>query len=205
MSDMGIGEAMLISSIIGGGASIAGGALANRGSSSTTPTVDPAYSGLQGQILKMIQSRLATPLDTSGYTANGVGTINKSYDLGKQASDNALSARGLSTSPVAGAVDATRENARAGSVATFQNSVPLLARESQGADLSQAAGVLGLGRGSASSFESGGGAAGAFTNLAQYLGYLTGKGVFKGSGAGVLPSTQTVPNMGLTPAGGTGY
>jgi hypothetical protein len=179
MSDMGIGEAMLISSIIGGGASIAGGALANRASQTTTPTMDPAYSGLQGQILKLIQSRLATPLDTSGYTANGVSTINKSYDLAKQAGDNNLSARGLSTSPVAATVDTTRQTAQAGDVARFQNSVPLLARESQGADLSQAAGLLGLGRGSTTTGESGGGAAGSFENLATYLGYLQGTGAFK--------------------------
>lgn len=174
-----------IPAIIGAGGAIAGGALANRGSQTTSPTTDPAFSGIQGQVLKLMQQRLATPLDTSGYTGTGVANINKSYDLTKQAADNNLTARGLAGSPVAGVVDATRENARAGSVATFQNSVPLLARESQSADLGQAAAILGLGRGSTSTTESGGGAAGAFTNLAQYLGYLTGKGAFKGG----MPST----------------
>lgn len=209
MSDMGIGEAALLSSIIGGGASIAGGALANKGSQTTSssPTLDPAFSGLQGQVLQMVQQRLAQPLDTSGYTANGVSTINKTYDAAGKNLTASLTARGLNASPVAGAGLATLQSARGGDVANFQNSVPLLSRQLQSQDLSQATGILGLGRGSTSTgtVSSGGGAAGAATNLAQYLGYLTAKGAFKGGGAGLYPTGGNGTNYAPSPDYGEGY
>jgi hypothetical protein len=182
MSDMGIGEGLLLSSIIGGGASIAGGALANKGSqtSAVSPTIDPAYQGLQGQVLKMIQQRLSTPVDLTGYTANSVANINKNAGLTKQGADNALVARGLATSPVAGAVDANINTQRMAGVSQLENSIPLLQDSLQRQNLSDANTILQTGRGStgSSTVSSGGGAAGAFTNLAQYLGYLNGKGVF---------------------------
>lgn len=200
------GGASLIPSLVGAGASVIGGALDNKSSQTTSPTIDPAYQGLQGQILNMVQQRLATPLDTSGYTANGVASINKNYDLTKQASDNNLTTRGLASSPVAGAVGGVAANARAGDISTFENSVPLLANQIQGQNISQAAGILGLGRGSTSTSASGGGAAGAATNLSQYLGYLTAKGAFKGgSGNSLYPVGGNGTNYAPSPSYGEGY
>lgn len=202
---------LIIASIIGGGASVAGGALANRSNatSSTTPTMDPKYGGLQQSILDMITKRLSSgPADLSGYTASGIGTANKTYGLVKQAQTNDLTSRGLATSPIAGVVDANRENARAGDITRFQNSIPLLQRDLQTQDLGMANSILSQGRGvtTTQAGTGGGGPAGAFENLAAYLGYLQGKGVFGRPGATPpLVGRDTVPNVGFLPVGGTGF
>src|SRR5579864_2997768 len=139
--------APVIAAIIGAGGAVAGGALANKSSSTTTPTMDPAYGPLQNSVLNLVQQRLASSADLSGYEGSGISAINKTYANTAATQNNNLTARGLASSPVAATVDATRENARAGDVAGFQNSIPLLQRSLQGEDLNQAAGVLGLGRG----------------------------------------------------------
>src|SRR3990167_11191722 len=116
----------------------------------------------------------------SGYQAGGQQQINRTFDTIAQSQGNNLTARGLGTSPVAGAVEANRENARAGQTASFLNSIPLLQRQMQGEDLRMASDVLGMGRGSQTQAtgQSGGGAAGSAESLAQYLGYLMGTGSF---------------------------
>ncbi len=197
--------APILASIIGGGAAVAGGALNNKSSSSTSPTMDPAYGPLQGQVLSLIQKRLGSSADLSGYAAGGMSKINHTFDTLKQSQDNNLTARGLSASPVAGNVDAVREAARGGNLADFGNSIPLLQRDMQAQDLGLATNTLGLGRGSASQASSGGGAAGAADSLAAYLGYLNGKGAFGKPGQPPLPSRSTVPNVGFLPTGTEGW
>jgi len=164
--------------------SAVGGFLSKKSQQTTAPTVAPEYKGLQGQVLDMIQRRLSTPVDLHGYEANGLGVINRAYGAQKQTSDNNLSARGLSTSPVAANVDATRSIAEAGDAATFRNSVPLLAQQIEQQNLEQAAGILRTGTGSTETQTSGGGAAGGLENLAGMMGYLQGKGAFKRGGTG---------------------
>ena len=177
------GASLLIPSLIGAGASVAGGLLANKGKSATTPTMDPAYSPLQQQLLQMVRQRLQTSPDLGGYTAAGQGNINRSFDAVKQAQSNDLTARGLGTSPVAGNVDALRENARAGQSAQFLNTIPLLRRQMQAEDLGLGQNLLGLGRGTSTTTSTGGGLGGGAESLAQYMGYLMGKGAFKKPGA----------------------
>jgi hypothetical protein len=196
--------------IIGGVSSIAGGALANRSkqTSTTTPTVNQAYGPLQTQVLDMITKRLSSgPADMAGYTASGIGDINHTFDLIKGSQANDLTARGLGASPVAGAVDARTQVARGGQIARFQNTLPLLQRDLQTQDLGMAGNILNLGRGGTSTgtASSGGGAAGSFENLAAYIGYLAGKGVFgKQPGTSPLASMSTVSPFGFLQAGGTG-
>lgn len=171
--------------------SVVGGLIAKTSTQSNMPQVSPAYAGLQGQILQQIQARLSQPVDLHGYEANGISTINKAYGAVKQTNDNNLSARGLSTSPVAANVDATRTTGEAGDVATFQNSVPLLAQQIQTQNLDEAGRILAGGTGSTGTMTSGGGLAGAATNLAGMMGYLSGKGAFG--------------KQGGPPSGGYGY
>jgi hypothetical protein len=191
--------APIVAAIIGGGASIAGGALANRGSqqSGTAPTVAPEYKGLQDMVLAMTQKRLQNPIDTAGYTANGVANINRASDLTRMNTENALAARGLSGSPIAGNAAATAETGRAGQVAGFENSIPLMVDQLQTQRLNDANQVLAGGRGTNYTGESqyGGGAGGAFTNLASMIGYLTGKGVFNkpGGASNGLPGQMPMP------------
>lgn len=186
-----------IPAIIGAGASIAGGALSNRSSSqqTQTPTLDPRFQPLQNQILTMVGNRLNQPTDLSGYQREGIGTINRTSALTKQASDNSLTARGLSTSPVAANVDAVREAGRTSSIASLNNSLPLIQRDLQNQDLQLASGVLGQGRGLnvTGSTSSGGGPAGAATNLAGYIGYLQGNGAFNRTPSGAGPGSGSLP------------
>lgn len=201
MSDMGIGEAMLISSLIGGGASVVGGALSKRSTQSASPTYDPQSQKLRDLVYGQVTQRLNTPVDMAGYGASGVSGINKTFGLAKQTSDNNLSARGLATSPVAANVDATRETGRATAVSNFRNSLPLLQRQLQTEDLTQASNLFASGRGGTSTLDTGGGGAGSFENLAAYLGYLQGKGLFtnKGAGATGLPGQLPMPTGFGTP------
>lgn len=185
---------IVIASIIGSGAAVAGGALANRSKQVSTPTLDPKYAGVQQTVLDLITKRLTdTPADMTGYTANGISDINRTFALSKQASDNNLSARGLSTSPVAATVDSTRGMAQAGAIARFKNSIPLLQRDLQTQDLSGANSILAQGRGITTTGSYGGGAAGAFENLAAYIGYLQGKGMFGAPGGNGIPGQMPMP------------
>lgn len=173
----------LISAGVGAAGSYFGGKAANKAKSSTSPTYAPEFNPLKDRILQMTMQRLATDPDLSGYQSSGISNINRVYRNAGTAQSNALTARGLSTSPIAGTVDATRENARAGEVAGFENQIPLLARQQKMQDLSMAGDVLNFGRGSTTQGESGGGTAGGLTQLAKYMGYLTGSGAFGGGGA----------------------
>jgi len=172
----------LLLPLITSGLSFAGGLFGNKSKQTTTPN----YGPLQGLIQDLIRRRLQGSQDMSGYTAQGMQNVNHTYDLIGQSQANDLTARGLGTSPVAGAVDATRQNARGGAIANFQNSVPLLQRQLQGDDLGLAGSLFG---GRTTTGDEGGGLAGGFTNLAAMLGYLQKKNAFgRGGGGGYEPN-----------------
>lgn len=189
---------LVIASIIGAGGAVAGGALANRGkqTSTTTPTYDPASQALRAKVYGMISDRLGQgPQDMRGYAGTGLADINETYNLAGQNLENTLTSRGLASSPVAGAGAARLQASRAGSIARFQNSIPLLQRGLQTEDLGLATSAFNTGRGvtSTGTAESGGGAAGSFTNLAGYLGYLIGSGAFAKQGSGTGPAAWAIP------------
>ncbi len=167
---------------------------------STTPTVAPQYGPLQSRLLDIVKNRLSQPADLSGYTSSGVNNINRAYGLTAQNTNNSLTARGLAGSPVAGVVDATRNNARAGDIASFENSVPLLADQLTRENLQQGAGLLSMGRGSTSTGtqeqSAGGGWGGAITNVAGMIGYLQGKGAFA-----KVPGSSFKGGLGTTDTG----
>lgn len=195
----------VLGAAIGGGASIVGGALANKHTQSTTPTLDPAMQPLQNQVLQMIQARLAHPSGVpAGYVGSGIRDLNASADAGRQATENALTSRGLGTSPIAGHADLMSNLARAGSIGRFRADVPRVARQLQNQDLGLANTVLGQGRGLTQTGTSGGGAGGAFENLAGYLGYLQGLGKFPGQQPGTprpTPQTGGLPEWGTSMGG----
>lgn len=161
------------------GLSALGGYLSSKSKSKTTPTLDPAYLPLRGQALQLLTKRLQSGADLTGYGASGAQNINHTFDVMKQSQDNNLTARGLSTSPVAAAVDATRDNARAGQLTTFRNGLPLLQRQLQADDFGLANQLMWGGRGTETTGESGGGAAGSVEGIAAMLGYLQAIGAFK--------------------------
>lgn len=171
--------------IAAGVASYIGGTLKNRTQQTTTPLYGAEYSPLLQTMRQLALSRLKQPTDLSPYRASGMENINRAFGNARMASSNDLTARGLSTSPVAGAVDANNQNMRAGSLAGFENSIPLLARQLQAEDIGLAGDVANYGRGSTTVGESGGGAAGGATQLAQLLGYASARGMFTGGNTGV--------------------
>lgn len=160
-----------------------GGWIKNKQKSSTTPN----YGPFQKMIEDLLRRRLMGSTDLSGYTAQGLQDTNRTFDLIRGSQANDLTARGLGTSPVAGAVDATRENARGAAISRFQNSIPLLQRQLQGDDLGLAAQLFG---GRTTTGEAGGGLGGGFENIAGMLGYLQATGAFgrRPGGGGSIPS-----------------
>lgn len=95
----------------------------------TTPVEQQEWVGLRDQLIKMAMSNLTQGADTTGYEATGIGNINAASDASRIARENALTARGLAGSPIAGNADIMSQNARAGDIAEFQNSLPLLQRD----------------------------------------------------------------------------
>ena len=184
------------------GGSVAGGLLNNRKgartqtsdstqnyntTSSTTPVGDPAFTPLRDKVLQMYMDRLQQPTSLAGYEAQGTGNINNVYRLGQQSLSNSLTARGLSTSPVAGSGMATLESGRLGEVANLQNQMPLLERQYANEDLTNAMRMLAMqpygssstGGGSGTSNSSvtfpGSAMGGAFGDLGSMLGFLLGQ------------------------------
>jgi hypothetical protein len=100
--------------------------------------VNAQWEGLRDQLISMAMNKLKTGTDMSGYTASGINNINNASDATSMTRDNMLSARGLASSPIAGNADILSENARAGNVATFQNSIPVLQRDFANQDWTQA-------------------------------------------------------------------
>jgi hypothetical protein len=197
----------LIAAGVGAAGSVIGGKLANKSSQTSTPTLDPKFAGMQDLLLQTIQKRLASPTSLPpGYTGAGIRNINDSYDAAGKATENSLTTRGLAGSPVAANADLTRNLARGGDIGHFRSTVPLVERQLQNEDFGMGASLLNAGRGIQTTGTSGGGAGGAFTNLAGYLGYLQGKGIFgqqqPGIGTG-MPSTAGANNWPTLPGYGT--
>lgn len=145
---------------------------------STTPTFG-AGGDLNSVVLNMIKKRLSgSGPDMAGYGASGIGNINHTFDLVKQSQANNLTARGLGTSPIAGAVDANRETARGGQIAQFQNSLPLIQREFQNQDFGLAGNALGLNRGATTTSTGRSTTQTSGLDLPKLMGYLIASGAF---------------------------
>jgi hypothetical protein len=168
-----------------GAASFLGGMLGNRGKTATqttTQTLDPKFGPLQSMLMEQVMGRLRDGGLPKGIETAGIGNINRTFDLIGQRTGNDLTARGLGSSPVAGAVEGNLQNARGGEIAQFQNSLPQLARQNQFQDLMMAQGLLGQGRGSTQTqTDPGNPLGGAFSNLASMLGLLIGQGKLGGA------------------------
>lgn len=190
-------------------ASLFGGILGNKkqtqtSTSTTTPTLDPAYGPIQSMLLQQIQQRMTNPSKLpSGYEAGQISSINNTYNQVGQSLDNRLTARGLGTSPVAGAGAATLEAGRGGDIVRMQQGLPLIERQMQNDDLAQAMQMLGYGRGTtvtSTATTPSNMLGGAATSLSSMLAYLYGKGALGGT---ATPWTQG--NVALDPNLGGGW
>lgn len=178
-------------------ASALGGWLGNKNKSTQTSqsTLDPALGGLQGQLLRLLQSRLSGSggLDIAGLTNRRIAGVNQAYRGASTALQNKLRAAGLGTSNVAGGAEAGLEEARAGQIGGLIAEEPLIQQQQQTDAISQAMGLLGQGRGSTSTLtgQQGGGLGGGLQDIGGILGFLYGSGAIGGG----------KPKLGAQPAG----
>lgn len=100
-----------------------------------TPTYDPYQAEMRDQILRMLSDRATGATDLSGYTGQGLRTINDAAALKQKALNSILASRGLSYSPVAASAMGNLESSRVGEAVNFMNQLPLLQRQLQGEDL----------------------------------------------------------------------
>ena len=169
----------------------------------STPTMSPEYMGLQNALLPSITKRLTSSSALPrGYEEQGIGGINRTYDLGKQSIENNLTSRGLGSSPIAGAAGTRLETGRLGSISDFQGTLPMVRREMENQDLQLAQGILGLGRGNtvnstgtSTAGAGGGGAAGLVGGLASSLGWMMGNGLFGGGAKAPLVNKMNPMDM----------
>lgn len=178
-----------------GGASFLGGLFGGGGkrntTSTTTPTLDPAYAGIRDMLVSNISKRLQGSALPEGLAERNIADINKTYDLAGTGLSNRLAARGLGTSPIAGAAEGVLGNERASEIVRMQQSLPILQRQMEMDNIAQAIQALQGGRGS-TTVEEGGGGAGSrigsgISGLASMLGFLYGSGMF--GGGTVAPGT----------------
>lgn len=131
----------LIGSAISGLAGLFGGQqqptqkVSGTTSSTITPNLSPIQISLMNMFTNGLQSRYQQGTDLSGYTAQGLRTINQQGNLQDQATKNILAARGQSFSPAATTADIQNSNSRLAQSSSFLNSIPLLQRQLQGEDL----------------------------------------------------------------------
>ena len=188
----------LIPLAVAGGSALAG-YFGNRNKSQqdTTRTLPPELRQLNEIIQQQIRSRLqGSSALPAGYETSGIRNINNTFDLAGQGLANTLTARGLGTSPIAGAADTRMTLGRAGEISRFQENLPGLERQFRNEDLGIASQLINAGRGVSTTGTQtyGGGAAGSVENLAQMLGYFYGTGAFGGGrGAPSLPGGQRGP------------
>jgi len=156
-----------------------GGSKSSR-TQSSTPTIDPKYQGLVDALYGKFSSNLDSTVPLEGYEGTGISNINSVYDIAKTTRQNSLTRRGLSTSPVAANMDAVAENSRAGDISTFQNSLPLLQRELQQQDYTNALNLIKSLMGQ-ETVVPGSAAGSTFNNAGSMLGFLLGQGLLGGS------------------------
>lgn len=185
--------------LITSGISAIGGALSNRKkqqTSTTTPTLDPAFGPLQTSIIDRAMQRFQQPSALPpGFASGGIKTINDTFNTGRQSLENVLSARGLGTSPVAGSALTQHETGRIGEISGFRRNLPLLERDLQNQDMEQAMRLIGQGRGlNTTATTPGNMVGGGISDMATMLGFLYGQGAF-GRGQGAPVSATGLPNM----------
>ena len=199
------GGASLIPAIAGA-ATVAGDVIGNTAgarTSTSAPVISPEFQPLATLLRNRATQRLQSGFDTAPLASTGISDINNVYSGIKQSIGNDLTARGLSTSPIAGTVGANVDLARAANITNFLNTLPMMQRQMQNQDLALAGNVLGefgTGRtatGAGSALGAGLGSAG------EVLAYLNGLGAFQNPQTS-LPNIRAggVPTIPLSATGG---
>lgn len=175
------------------GASALGGIFGNRKKTqTTTTTLSPEAQRMNDLIMPLIQQRLSSGADLSGYKTQGITDINKTYGNAQTALNANLTARGLSDSPAAVGANTNLQVGRAGNIAQLVNSLPMLQRQMQGDDLGLANQFSALQPRTTTTTGNGNMAGGAFGDVASMLGYLVGSGKFGQQGSPIRPGSPAM-------------
>jgi hypothetical protein len=179
------------------GTSALGGLLGGRKSARTwtsqqtttsEPILSPEYQGLWQKLYEYNLGRLGAGADLGGYEAQGLADINRTYELAGRTLENALTRRGLASSPIAGAADIGLESARGAEAARFLNQLPLLQRQMgmedylQALNLLQATPVGWRQTGTGQITYPGSMLGGMIGDLGSMLGWLAGRGLLTSGG-----------------------
>lgn len=100
--------------------------------------LDPQTQALLDQLTGAYSSYAKAPLDFRGYQASGIQGINQNSDFQKQALEQIMASRGLSTSPVVGSGLNNIEDSRFRQINQFNQQLPLLQNDLIGKNLGQA-------------------------------------------------------------------
>jgi len=100
------------------------------------PEYAPEVWGSILEALGTLRKNAANSTDLSGYTTQGLQSINSGADMKRRAMENIMAAKGLSYSPAAAHATGRVESGRIGEQVNFMNSLPLLQRQMQNEDLS---------------------------------------------------------------------
>jgi hypothetical protein len=106
------------------------------------PVYDPAEDTLRYNLLSRYLENLSNDQNLQGYQAQGISNINRNAGIRTQAIRDSLASRGFSHSPIAAFAPAQSESARISDISSFQNSIPLLARQLYDSRLQAAGGFL---------------------------------------------------------------
>jgi len=109
-------------------------------SSSVTPTLSPETQQFMTQLMSRYSGMAAPSL--TGYGAQQTASINQSADLQKQAVDNILAARGLSSSPASATAQAGIEQNRLNQITGMKQQLPILQNQLNLANLAGATGFF---------------------------------------------------------------
>jgi len=154
-----------------------GGSQKNKQTSTTTNTLDPAYSPLQSALLQQTLSRLNSPTALPpGFESQGIGKINDTFRTVQQGIGNRAAQSGMTGSPGEMYALGNTDMARGGQIADFSTGLPLLERDMRNQDMAFAGNVLGQGRyNSTTTGTSGGGLGGGLAGLGGMLGFMYGQ------------------------------
>jgi hypothetical protein len=177
------------------GGALAGRSRTDRQTSTTTPSFDPAFLPLRDRLISDVMGRLRNPEQLSKLVENQrLQSTNQVFDTGMQGLMARLAERGLK-GPIEGAGIANMETGRMGALAGVLGETPLINRQFQQEDFSNALRTMGMGVGSTTTgtMTSGGNVAGgAFGGLGSMLGWMMGNGAF-GGGASPGGGVSTMP------------
>lgn len=209
-------SATLLPAILGAGAGVAGALSNTKGArtgqqsgsqtSTVTPVENPAYASLGDMLRQRAMQRLNSSMDMSGVAANGISSINSTFDPISMGVNNSLTSRGLGTSPVAGAADATLGAARGSQIAQYLNTLPQLQRQYQNEDFNAANSVFAArplgttqtGTQTGTSTAPGSALGSGIGSAAEMIAFLHGQGLLGGK-------APTTPPFINPPTGGGGF